>query len=73
MIPPPTKHICFLFVFNLTAPKEHQAMLEAMALLSLPLFAYFSKFLKKFIYINKWINFKVEYINLQLMHLYLIW
>jgi hypothetical protein len=48
-------------------------MLEAMALLSLPLFAYFSKFLKNFIYINKWINFKVEYINLQLMHLYLIW
>jgi hypothetical protein len=28
-------------------------MLEAMALLSLPLFAYFSKFLQNFIYINK--------------------
>ncbi len=49
-------------------------MLEPMALLSLPLFAYFSKFLKNFIYVNKWIiYFKVEYINLQLMHLYLIW
>ncbi len=47
------------------APKEPQAMLEAMALLTPPLVCIFLEINEM-----KWINFKVEYINLQLMHLY---